>query len=112
MEYVITKIEISEEATGKLIKDIKTEIDKVDASVLDKGRKEFYLHTEDDLIDIWFGVEFISEYKYGGCGGVITNWRSVRFDIKFTYEPSGDEIEVNMPISIEDEIKEHYTIDE
>lgn len=110
MNYRIDKITIDEEASWKLIKDIIAEVNKIDASVLDRRKVEFFLYSDDDLIDIWFNVEFYSEYRQID-GGVETVCRSISFDIWFTYNPTGDEIEVEIPISIEDEIKEHFRID-
>lgn len=109
MKYKIKEISISEDESYSLISEMISEINKYELSELDKKR-EFFVFSEDGLIDIWFWVEFFSEYKYVD-GGVETTSRTVKFDIEFCLNETGESVKVESPVSFDEEIEEYFRID-
>lgn len=110
MKYKIEKISLTKEEANKLIGEIISEINKYDYSVFDKRKTEIYLHSEDELIDIWVNVEFFSDYRAVN-GGVETISRTVTCDIKFTDNEKGNKIDFDCPVSLDEAIQEHFRID-
>lgn len=113
MKYKIEKISIDKESAEKLIDRMATEIRDANEDILEKKGIAFYIASDDKKIDIWFKVQFHSEFELQSDetqSGLTCINRSVKVDLTFTESETGEEIKVKAPYSLEEELQKRFKI--
>lgn len=109
MNYKIVKISIDAETANSLINAIESEINKEDFETLEKRPVQLVIESKDEKIDIWFKVQFHSEFAYKN-GGIECINRTAKVDIEMTDNETGELIEFESPISLDEEIEKRFYI--
>jgi len=114
MKYKITKISIDKPAADLLIAKMAAKISKADYDRLEKMPLEFWTESDDGKIDIWYKVQFHSEFELtndemDGLGRTCIN-RTAKVDITMTESETGEEIGYDCPVALGEEIERIFYI--